>query len=299
MLINRYLEHLAHERRVSAHTVAAYKADLDLFMAYLAENGTPKIEDADGQLIRYWVMARIEAGESARTVNRRLSAIRGFFRFALQVGAAQADPTDLIDAPKMPKRLPEFVEESRMEKVFGTDTMSSDPKQQVELLVIDLLYGTGMRLAELLGLKVGDFDGRSGTLRLLGKRNKERIVPIDQGLVDRLRAHVDGHPATIAERQSPLLLKPDGKPLSRSGVQRLVRHHLGQATTQEKRSPHVLRHTFATHMLNRGADLNAVKEILGHAGLAATQVYTHNTAEKLKKAHSQAHPRGGRRGTNT
>ncbi|HRD52883.1 MAG TPA: tyrosine-type recombinase/integrase [Flavobacteriales bacterium] len=296
MLINRYLEHLAHERRVSAHTVAAYKADLDLFMAYLGENGTPRIEDADGQLIRYWVMARMETGESARTVNRRLSAIRGFFRFARQVGAALADPTDLIDAPKMPKRLPEFVEEGRMEKVFAAEAISSDPKQQVELLVLELLYGTGMRLAELLGLKVGDFDGRSGTLRLLGKRNKERIVPIGQGLVERLRAHVEGRPAAIAERQRPLLLKSDGKPLSRSGVQRLVRHHLGQATTQEKRSPHVLRHTFATHMLNRGADLNAVKEILGHAGLAATQVYTHNTAEKLKKAHIQAHPRGGRRG---
>jgi integrase/recombinase XerC len=295
MLINRYLEHLAHERRSSPHTVAAYRADLDLFMSYLGESGIAELEQADGQHLRYWVMARMEAGESARTVNRRLSAVRGFFRFARQVGAVNEAPTDLIDAPKTSKRLPEFVEEGRMAKVFASGASSDDPKQELELLVLELLYGTGMRLAELIALKVGDFDGRSGTLRLLGKRNKERIVPIHPSLADRLRTHIAQRPSPAAAMDSPMLLQPNGKPLSRSGVQRLVRHRLEQVTTQQKRSPHVLRHTFATHMLDHGADLNAVKEILGHAGLAATQVYTHNTADKLKKAHAQAHPRGGRR----
>ncbi len=295
MLINRYLEHLAHERRSSPHTVAAYKADLDLFMAYLGESGIAQLELADGQHLRYWVMARMEAGESARTVNRRLSAVRGFYRFARQVGAVTEAPTDLIDAPKTAKRLPEFVEEGRMAKIFASGASSDEPKQELELLVLELLYGTGMRLAELIALKVGDFDGRSGTLRLLGKRNKERIVPIHPGLADRVRRHIAQRPSRTAAMDKPMLLQPNGKPLSRSGVQRLVRQRLEQATTQQKRSPHVLRHTFATHMLDHGADLNAVKEILGHAGLAATQVYTHNTAEKLKKAHAQAHPRGGRR----
>ncbi|MBK8226370.1 MAG: tyrosine-type recombinase/integrase [Flavobacteriales bacterium] len=295
MLINRYLEHLAHERRSSPHTVAAYKADLNLFLAYLSESGITRLEQADGQYLRYWVMARMEAGESARTLNRRLSAVRGFYRFARQVGAVNEAPTDLIEAPKTSKRLPEFVEEGRMAMVFASEASSDDPKHELELLVLELLYGTGMRLAELIALRVGDFDGRSGTLRLSGKRNKERIVPIHPGLADRLRRHIALRPSKAAALGDPMLLQPSGKPLSRSGVQRLVRRRLEQVTTQQKRSPHVLRHTFATHMLDHGADLNAVKEILGHAGLAATQVYTHNTSERLKKAHAQAHPRGGRR----
>lgn len=296
MLIDRYLDHLAFEKRASPRTVEAYRADLELFGAYLKEQGVQSIEACEGPMVRYWVMARMESGESARTVNRRLSAIRGFFRFARQVGAASADPTALVDPPKTPKRLPEFVEEQRMERLFEQPRQPDNPQAEVELLVLELLYGTGMRLAELIGLKVGDLDARQGTLRLLGKRNKERIVPIPGGLTDRLKQHIAAREEASAGVDAPLLVSPTGKPLSRRGVQRLVQHYLGGVTPQEKRSPHVLRHTFATHMLDRGADLNAVKELLGHAGLAATQVYTHNTAEKLKKVHAQAHPRGGRRG---
>lgn len=296
MLLNRYLDYLAYEKRASPHTVAAYRADLELFAAYLQEQGVTALEACDGPLVRYWVMARMEGGERARTVNRRLSAIRGFFRFARQVGAATADPTALVDPPKTPKRLPEFVEERRMEQLFQQAQPADDPKAAVDLLVLELLYGTGMRLAELIGLKVGDLDARQGTLRLLGKRNKERIVPIPGGLTDRLKQHLAVRGEALTGVDAPLLAGPTGKPLSRRGVQRLVQHYLGGVTPQEKRSPHVLRHTFATHMLDRGADLNAVKELLGHAGLAATQVYTHNTADKLKKVHAQAHPRGGRRG---
>ncbi len=291
-LLDRYVEHLAYEKRASAHTTAAYRRDLDLFDAYLKEQGIGELEQADRQLVRYWVMARMEAGESPRTVNRRLSAVRGFFRFARQVGAVDIDPTTLIDAPKTPKRLPEFVEEERMSALFQAD----EPKGSADLLVIELLYGTGMRLAELIGLRVGDLDSRQGTLRLMGKRSKERIVPIGPALLERLKASLAERAPDLARPDAPLLLSPAGEPLSRRGVQRLVQRYLGSVTSQRKRSPHVLRHTFATHMLNRGADLNAVKELLGHAGLAATQVYTHNTAEKLKSVHAQAHPRGGRRG---
>lgn len=292
MLLDRYLEHLAYEKRASAHTVAAYRADLQLFADHLKQEGIAAPEHADGDLVRYWVMARMEAGESPRTVNRRLSAIRGFFRFARQVGAVAMDPTALVDPPKTAKRLPEFVEEGRMERLF--ERKDDLPMKELDLLVLELLYGTGMRLAELIGLKVGDLDVRQGTLRLFGKRSKERIVPVPPALAERLKAHI----ATRGEglgMDAPLLVGPQGKPLARRSVQRLVQHYLGTVTSQRKRSPHVLRHTFATHMLDRGADLNAVKELLGHAGLAATQVYTHNTADKLKKVHAQAHPRGGRR----
>lgn len=299
MLVDRYIEHLAHERRASHHTVNAYRADLGLLGAYLAEQGVGAVEEADAALLRYWMMARLEGGDSARTVNRRLSSIRGFFRFALMVGACKVDPTRLLEAPKMPQRLPEFVEERRMEELFALRGAATGPDAELELLVIELLYGTGMRLAELLGLKVGDLEADRATLRLLGKRNKERIVPIAEGLVARLQRHLAERSPQGLPSDAPLLAGRSGEPLSRSRVQRLVRRYLGLVTTQRKRSPHVLRHTFATHMLDHGADLNAVKELLGHAGLAATQVYTHNTAEKLKKAHAQAHPRGGRRGRNT
>ncbi len=294
-LLDRYLEHLAYEKRASAHTTSAYKGDLALFEAYLKEQGVGELAGADNQLVRYWVMARMETGDSPRTVNRRLSAVRGFFRFARQVGAVDIDPTTLIDPPKTPKRLPEFVEEKRMELLFrsGEDAPGADAGDG--LLVMELLYGTGMRLAELLALQIGDLDTRAGTLRLMGKRSKERIVPLAPGLITRLAARIAGRPAEQARPEAPLLIGARGEPLSRRSVQRLVQRYLGQVTTQEKRSPHVLRHTFATHMLNRGADLNAVKELLGHAGLAATQVYTHNTAEKLRSVHAQAHPRGGRR----
>lgn len=292
MLLDRYLEYLAYEKRASAHTVAAYRADLHLFAEHVQQEGIASLEQADGELVRYWVMARMEAGESPRTVNRRLSAIRGFFRFARQVGAVANDPTVLVDPPKTAKRLPEFVEEGRMERLFESET--EVPRKEVDQLVLELLYGTGMRLAELIGLKVGDLDARQGTLRLFGKRSKERLVPIPPALVERLAAHIAGRGEGLG-MDAPLLVGPHGKPLARRSVQRLVQQYLGTVTSQRKRSPHVLRHTFATHMLDRGADLNAVKELLGHAGLAATQVYTHNTADKLKKVHAQAHPRGGRR----
>jgi len=296
MLLNRFLDHLTYELRASAHTVAAYRGDLALFAAFIEQEGIDAIEQADSAMVRYWVMARMESGDSPRTVNRRLSAVRGFFRFARQVGAATTDPTALIDPPKTRKRLPEFVEVGRMERLFLEPEGDAVPGRAEDILLLELLYCTGMRLAELIGLRVNDLDESGSTLRLFGKRSKERLVPLPPGLVGRLRAHLAKREASNSPSgNAPLLLNAAGKPYSRRTVQRLVSRYLGNVTSQRKRSPHVLRHTFATHMLDRGADLNAVKELLGHAGLGATQVYTHNTAEKLKKAHAQAHPRGGRR----
>ncbi|MBK7944443.1 MAG: tyrosine-type recombinase/integrase [Flavobacteriales bacterium] len=297
MLLERFLEHLALEKRASSHTVAAYRADLGLFAEFIKQEGLGGIEQADGDLVRYWVMSRIETGDSPRTVNRRLSAVRGFFKFARQSGGATLDPTALIDAPKTPKRLPEFIEAGRMAALFEHGSEKDADFKEEDLLVVDLLYCTGMRLAEFIGLRASDFDESAGTLRLMGKRSKERIVPLPPNMVARLHARLAARMAAgrIAMHE-PLVLNTAGRPFSRRAVQRLVSRYLGSVTPQSKRSPHVLRHTFATHMLDRGADLNAVKELLGHAGLAATQVYTHNTAEKLKNAHAQAHPRGGRRG---
>jgi len=297
MILERFLEHLAHERRFSRHTVAAYGSDLVLLRGYLTEQGLSRFEECDDALLRYWVMARIEAGDSPRTVSRRLSSARGLFKYARQVGAMANDPSELLEGPKHPKRLPEFVEQGRMERVFNQGTEPQSLALALEDLVLELLYGTGIRLAELIALTCGDIDPDRGQMRVFGKRSKERIVPLGDAALRAMDAYGALREASFgtAASSAPLLVGASGLPLSRSTVQRLVRRRLGEVTTQGKRSPHVLRHTFATHMLDQGADLNAVKELLGHAGLAATQVYTHNTAERLKRAHQQAHPRGKRR----
>lgn len=297
MILQRFLDHLAHERRFSQHTVAAYGSDLVLLQDYLEEQGLSRFEDCDDALLRYWVMARIESGDSPRTVSRRLSSARGLFKYARQVGAMANDPSELLEGPKHPKRLPEFVEQARMERVFSRAGAPESLAHALEELVLELLYGTGIRLAELLGLMHSDIDRDRGQMRVLGKRSKERIVPLGDAALRALDAYGALRTASFGTvtPNAPLLVGSVGLPLSRSTVQRMVRRRLGEVTTQGKRSPHVLRHTFATHMLDQGADLNAVKELLGHSGLAATQVYTHNTAERLKRAHQRAHPRGKRR----
>ncbi len=292
MALDRYLEHLAYEKRCSAHTVQAYRRDLQQFAAWLQGMGVG-LEAATGKLVRGWMMGLLEQGVGARSVNRKLSALRGYYTFLRTVGALTEDPTALIDPPKTPKRLPEFVELGRMDRLFDELKWPEGARGERDRLVLELLYGTGMRLAELLGLGVGDVDLHRATVKVLGKRNKERIVPLTPALCERLRAYLLVRAATGVGPGGPLLVDENGQPLARRSVQRLVVYYLSGVTSQQKRSPHVLRHTFATHMLDKGADLNAVKELLGHAGLAATQVYTHNTVEKLRNVHAQAHPRGG------
>jgi len=302
MLVERFLEHLAYEKRSSALTVKAYGQDLRQFTDFLKQAvGLDRPELANDKAVRAWMMSLLEGGTGPRSVNRKLSSLRAFFKFARTVGEVSADPTDLIEPPKTPKRLPEFVEEQRMDQLLSKAEWPDTFDGLRDRVTVELLYGTGMRLAELMGLTPADFDFRRKTLRVLGKRNKERIIPMADPLVDLLQAYLDErdrlHPAP--GRAAPLLVRNSGEPVPRRSVQRLVAHYLGTVTSQKKRSPHVLRHTFATHLLNNGADLNAVKELLGHAGLAATQVYTHNTVEKLRKAHQQAHPRGGPASTRT
>lgn len=296
MLTDRYLDHLQHEKRCSLHTAAAYRRDLGQFSAYALEFGLKEPEQAPDKLVRGWMMQLMEQGVGARSINRKLSALRGFFRFARTTGSITTEPTALIDPPKTPKRLPEFVEEKRIGHLLDDVRWPDGSKGATHRLVLELLYGTGMRLAELLGLTVGDADTQARTLKVLGKRNKERIIPMSDALAELIQHYLVARTAIGQGPQgfaAPLLVTDKGKPLARRSVQRLVVHYLSAVTSQQKRSPHVLRHSFATHMLEHGADLNAVKEILGHASLAATQIYTHNTVDKLRKVHAKAHPRGG------
>jgi len=294
MPIERFLEHLAFEQRASPLTVKAYEGDLAQFTTFLTEaGGTGGAVAATDRSVRAWMMQLLQEGMSARSVNRKLSALRAYYQYARTVGACHGDPTALIEPPRTPKRLPEFVAERNMERLLEEMPWPAGFVGNRDRLIIELLYGTGMRLAELMGLSPADLDLRRGTVRVLGKRNKERIIPLAPPLVELLRGHLAERALLDPAPDTPLLVRPDGKPLTRRTVQSLVTHYLSAVTTQDKRSPHVLRHTFATHLLEHGADLNAVKELLGHASLAATQVYTHNTVEKLKQAHRQAHPRGG------
>lgn len=295
MLLDKFVDHLTYEKRYSAHTVSAYQRDLQQFTAFLKEFGLNEPEKATDKVVRTWMMRLMEEGTGPRSVNRKLSSLRSFFRFARITGTIYTEPTSLIDPPKTPKRLPEFVEEQRLERMFEDLQWPEGFKGIVDRLILELLYGTGMRLAELMGLKVGDTDLRANTVRVLGKRNKERILPLGDELTTSLASYLKERSVLFGDPgpSEALLIDKKGEPLARRTVQRLVTYYLSGVTSQKKRSPHVLRHTFATHMLEHGADLNAVKEILGHANLAATQVYTHNTVEKLRKVHAQAHPRGG------
>ena len=296
MDLQRFLDHLKFEKRSSPHTVAAYGSDLEQFKDFLVEaHGDLALESVTDRVVRAWMMQLIDAGTAPRSVARKLSALRAFYHFARITGDVATDPTALVDPPKIPKRLPEFVEEQRMADLFEKAPWPSGFPGLRDHLIMEILYGTGIRLAELLGIRDADMDLKRGTMRVLGKRNKERIIPLTDTIcaVSRDLINAKRKAFNAATASTALLLDDDGRPLTRARVRRTVMHYLGLVTTQRKRSPHVLRHTFATHMLERGADLNAVKEILGHASLAATQVYTHNTVEKLKKIHRQAHPRGG------
>ncbi len=250
------------------------------------------LKDIGPAIVRSWLASLKDAGMSSRSVNRKISSLRSYYKYLLRVGTVEQSPMAAIIAPKAGKRLPVFVEQEQMAELFGEVWFPDDWEGLTDRLLLALLYNTGMRLSELIQLKEGQIDVGNRVIKVLGKGNKERVIPVSPALLEAIRDYREKKYALPdGVDREVLLVGKKGKKLYPNYVYRAVRNYLAQVTTIEKKSPHVLRHTFATHLMNEGAELNSVKELLGHASLAATQVYTHNTIEKLKDIYKKAHPK--------
>ncbi len=291
-MLELFYSYLKNERRFSVHTLLAYKKDLTQYSEYLLR-GDSSIVGAEEREVRSWLVELLEEGIAERSVNRKLSAVKSLYRFLLQKGELEASPVQNIKVLKTAKRTPSFVRKNEMDRLLFDDVFEDGFVGVRDKTIIYLFYFTGMRLSELINLKESDVN--SDTLKVIGKRNKERYIPLSESLIKMLNTYIiSKRNEGFSDKNNSFLLVTDkGDKLYEKFVFRKVKYYLSLVTTQKDKSPHVLRHTFATQMLNAGADLNAIKEILGHSDLSATQVYTHNSIEKLKGIYKQAHPRSG------
>jgi len=288
--IQSFLDYLRFEKRYSQHTLISYQNDLEQFFAFLTQYDNLAIEAITPIYIRSWLAELKEESISAKSINRKISALKSFFKFMMKQGVIDQTPMATVVSPKINKRLPAFVEEKNTNTLFTHVEFSDDWKGKTEWLILALFYNTRMRVSELINLKENQVDENYGQLKVLGKGNKERIIPISKELLTEIKNYVAQKPLRL-EGVTEIFVNEKGKPLYSKYIYNSVKKYLSAVTTLEKKSPHILRHTFATHLMNNGADLNAVKELLGHSSLAATQVYTHNTIEKLKDIHKKAHPK--------
>ena len=295
-MIEHFLTYLSVERHYSPRTVASYRDDLTAFCAYLnIETGEydPKIVDTED--IRSWMIAMLDGGLSPRYVRRRLSALHSFYRYLLRMQLVTKDITAKIVAPKVDKPLPVFFKPQEMEAATAHDAEADDFESIRDCLIIELLYQTGMRQAELLGVKISDLDFSAHQVRVLGKRSKERIIPMGEGLEKQIKEYLEAREQLSPSNDMPLLIrqKRNGEvaPMDKQTLYHIVVDRMGEVSTLQKHSPHVLRHTFATSMLNAGADIRTIQTLLGHASLATTQIYTHTTFEQVKQIYKETHPR--------
>ncbi|GGI24206.1 tyrosine-type recombinase/integrase [Pedobacter mendelii] len=293
MLLNSFLTYLSHEKRFSPHTITSYQTDLTQFEEYINATFESDFLVIKHPHIRSYMVDLMEQKLSESTINRKISALRSFYKFLLRAHKISQNPMLLIKAPKIPKRLPTFVESHKLDILLDSPDHFNDSFSSVrDNLIIELLFGTGMRLTELLQLKEADIDGYSGTIKVLGKRNKERIIPINKQLINQLNNYIEKKKLQSFDNNLlQLIVTNTGSAAYPKLIYRIVRSYLSIVSSNDKKSPHVLRHSYATSLLNAGADLNAIKELLGHASLAATQVYTHNSIERLKTVYKQAHPK--------
>lgn len=292
LLIDKYIKYLRYEKNYSLHTEISYSEDLRQFTDFLSEHfPDADIKSVDSDIVRMWIVSLMENKISARSVNRKLSALKSFYKYLLRIGEIQVNPVKKINGPKMKKPIPAFVNDSDMDKVLEEDDYNDTFESLRDRIMIELFYVTGIRRAELIGLKDVDVDFSAETIQVTGKRNKQRLIPFSDRMKQDLEQYILIRNKEIGNQSGYLFVKNDGEPLYPMLVHRIVTARLGQVPTLSKTSPHVLRHSFATGMLNNGADINAVKELLGHSSLAATEIYTHTSFEELKKIYNKAHPR--------
>lgn len=289
----KFIQYLRVEKNFSSHTEIAYFNDLSQFESFIVEEcGTFDPANIDSDLIRVWISRLMEQGVKPRSVNRKLSAVKSFFRFLKKKGEILKNPAEAVSGPKAPKKLPSFASDSQMSSVIDDPLEYSDDfSGHRDKFLIDLLYLTGMRRAELISLKDADIDMAACTLRVTGKRDKQRIIPFSDTTKEKLKEYIAVRNAEVGNKSPFLFVRENGEPLYPKLVYNIIHNHLSSISTLAKKSPHVLRHSFATEMLNNGAEINAVKELLGHSSLASTELYTHVTFEELKKAYHNAHPR--------
>jgi len=291
-IIQPFLDYLKFEKRYSKHTVISYETDLVSFFDYIVtQYGETPLDQLSHIYIRSWLASLKDQGLTAKSINRKISSLKSFFKYQLKTGIIRQTPMAKIVSPKNEKRLPAFVADKDIKILFDHIEFPDTWQGKTERLLLLLFYNTGMRLSEVINLKDSQVNSSNHSLKILGKGNKERIVPIGPEILHQIKNYQKERNDLIAEKTDLLLVSEKGKALSPRSVYSSVKKYLSLVTTIEKRSPHILRHTFATHLTNNGADLNAVKELLGHSSLAATQVYTHNTIEKLKTIYKKAHPK--------
>jgi integrase/recombinase XerC len=287
-----FLKYLKFEKRCSDHTIVAYKKDLDQFEEFLFKTvGDFNMLEVDSRMIRQWIVSLMELGEVPKTVVRKVTALKSFYKYLMRQELIETSPASMVITPKVPKKLPYFVDENSLHVLLDNGYFQQDFEGVRDKLMISLFYGSGMRLSELKNLKETDILQAESLVRVLGKNSKERIVPYPKSMNSLITDYLSVRNAEFPDGSPVLFVTSKGKPVYEKLIYRVVKKYLSFVTTLEKKSPHVLRHTFATHLLDRGADLNAVKELLGHSNLAATQVYTHTSTEMIQRIYKQAHPR--------
>lgn len=291
--IQSFIDYLKFEKRYSVHTVTSYQTDLSAFFDYLdLQFGKLSLHEITAGFIRSWLAGLKDAGMSSKSINRKISTLRSFFKYQLKTGKLEVSPTANIIAPKIGKRLPVFIKEQDTKELLQSLAgLTEDWKTLNAKMLLTLFYTTGMRLSELISLKEKQLDLGRSQIKVLGKGNKERIIPVSKEVIVIIRDYQQWKRKEFEKAEEVLLVTEKGKKMYPKYAYLLVKQYLGEIKTLDKKSPHILRHTFATHLMNGGADLNAVKELLGHSSLASTQVYTHNTIEKLKDVHKKAHPK--------
>lgn len=288
-MFDKFISYLQFEKRYSEHTVLAYGQDLNAFVEFAEVKKISEFADLSSAFIRSWIVYLIEGGMKNKSVNRKLASLRTFYKWMRKEGLIDHSPMTKVQGPKNEKHLPVFAKESELLPSKIEELFSDDYSGKRDALMLELFYQTGIRLSELIGLTLKDIQGNQ--IKVLGKRNKERIIPISDDLVQQIQEYLELR-KEISSKCENLLLLDSGNKLYPTFAYRKINYYLGKVTSLDKKSPHILRHTFATHMLNRGTGLETLKDLLGHANLSATQVYTHNSFAQLNSIYSQAHPRG-------